>query len=104
LHLHFNRVARGPAWERWAMMEDQHGDMAFAGEIILTYMDNSVYADVECTVLFTRDLTDEEAEEALDSVCSILSGRGNIALHTAHEITCRGFSLMPEDDDEVENN
>jgi hypothetical protein len=86
------------------MMEDQHDDTAFAGEIILTYMDNSAYADVECTILFTRDLTEDEAEEALNSVCTILSGRGNIALHTAHEITCRGFSLMPDDEDEPENN
>lgn len=86
------------------MMEDQHGDMAFAGEVILTYMDDSAYADVECTILFTRDLTEEEAEDALDAVCSILSGHGNIALHTGREVTCRGFSLMPEDEEEAENN
>ncbi len=86
------------------MMEDQHGDAAFAGEIILTYMDNSVYADVECTILFTRSLTEEEAEDVMNSVCTILSGRGNITLHAAQEIMCRGFSLLPEDGDEAEKN
>ena len=104
MNLNFNRVARGPAWERWAMMEDQHGDLAFAGEIILTYMDSSVYADVECTILFARDLTEEEAEEVMNSVCSILSGRGNITLYAAQEVLVRGFSLVPEDNDEAEKN
>lgn len=104
MQLHFNRVARGPAWERWAILEDQRGDTAFAGEVILTYLDNSAYADVDCTVLFSRNVEDDEAEEILTEVCTLLSGRGNISLHSSQEIMARGFSLMSDEEDEAENN
>lgn len=102
--LRFNRVARGPAWERWAILEDQHGDTAYAGEIILTYLDNSAYADVDCTILFTRPVDDDEIDDILNSVSSLLSGRGNIALHTTQELATRGFSLVPDEDEDTENN
>jgi hypothetical protein len=104
VHLHFNRVARGPGWERWAILEDQLGDMAFAGEAILTFTDDSTYGEVDCSVLFTRGLEDDEAEELLNEVCSILSGRGNISVYTTQEVICRGFSLLPEDEEAAESN
>ena len=104
MHLHFNRVARGPGWERWAILEDQLGDMAFAGEAILTYTDDSSYGDVDCSVLFTRGLEEDEAEELLNEVCSILSGRGNVSVYTTQEVICRGFSLLPEDEEQAESN
>jgi len=104
VHLHFNRVARGPGWERWAILEDQLGDMAFAGEAILTYTDDSSYGDVDCSVLFTRELEEDEAEELLNEVCSILSGRGSVSVYTTQEVVCRGFSLVPEDEEQAESN
>jgi len=97
--LNFNRLARGPAWERWLILEDQLGDTAFAGEVIITYTDESVYAEVECVVLFRRDLADEEAEELLNAVSSILSGRGNVTIFTTQEIVSRGFSMLEEDEE-----
>ena len=99
MQLHFNRVARGPAWERWLILENQHGDAGLAGEIILTYTDIGVYADVECSVLFRRELTDEEVEELLNAVSTMLSGRGNVTVFTAQEVACQAFSLVEEDEE-----
>lgn len=101
--LNFNRLARGPAWERWLILEDQLGDTAFAGEVIITYTDESVYAEVECLVLFRRDLTDEEAEELLNAVSSILSGRGNVTIFTCQEVIARSFSMSEEDEEGSQN-
>jgi len=98
--LHFNRVARGPAWERWLILEEQLGDTGLAGEIILTYTDIGVYADIECTVLFHRDLKDEEVEEVLNAVSTVLSGRGNVTIYTAQEIACQAFSLVEDEEGE----
>ena len=94
VHLHFSKVARGPAWERWMILEEQHGDAAFAGEAILTYTDIGTYANVECDILFAREFKEGEAEELLNAACSILSGRGNINIYTAGEVVSEGFNLM----------
>lgn len=102
MQLHFNRVARGPAWERWLILEDQLGDTGLAGEIILTYTDIGVYADVECSVMFRRELTDEEVEEVLNAVSTILSGRGNVTVYTTQEVACQAFSLVEDEEEESE--
>lgn len=102
MQLHFNRVARGPAWERWLILEEQLGDTGLAGEIILTYTDIGVYADVECSVLFHRELTDEEVEEVLNAVSTILSGRGNVTVYTTQEVACQAFSLVEDEEEEAE--
>jgi hypothetical protein len=96
VHLHFRKIGRGPAWERWLIVEDQRGDSAFAGEAVLTYSDESAYAEVECDILFARDLESDEMEELLEAASSILSGRGNVTVYTAREVTCQGFSLLEE--------
>lgn len=100
MQLHFNRVARGPAWERWAILESQLGENAFAGEVILTYTDDTAYADVECSVLFARVLETDEIEEVLEKVSSLLSGRGNITLYATQEEANRGFSMVEDDDED----
>lgn len=100
MHLHFRKIARGPAWERWLLVEDQHGDTALAGEVILTYSDTTGYSEVECDILFARELSDDEVDEVLQSVVSILSGQGNVTLFTAHQVISQGFSLMDEEDEE----
>lgn len=98
MNINFRKIARGPAWERWLIVEDQHGDTAFAGEIILTYSDTTGYADAECDVLFTRELDDDEIDELLRSVINILSGQGNVTLFTARQVISKGFSLLEEED------
>lgn len=100
MQLHFSKIARGPAWERWAILEDQLGDTALAGEVIITYTDIGAYADAECDVLFTRELSESEMEELLDEVYSVLTGRGSITVYTSHELVSQGYSLI---DDELEN-
>jgi hypothetical protein len=99
VNINFRKIARGPAWERWLIVEDQHGDTAFAGELILTYADVSGYADVECDILFSRDLDSNEVDELLKAVINILSGQGNVTVFTAHQMVCKGFSLLEEDEE-----
>ena len=101
MRMHFGKIARGPAWERWAILEDQLGDTAVAGEVIITYTDFTTYADVECDVLFSRELSGEELEDAMNSLVTILSGRGNINIYTANEVISQEFSLL--DDDILDN-
>ena len=103
MHIHFSKVARGPAWERWAILEEQHGDAALAGEAILTYTDTSTYAELQCDILFARELDESEVEEVLDLACSILSGHGSLSLHTTRQVICKRFSLMEEADEESPN-
>lgn len=102
MHLHFNKIGRGQGWERWLLVEDQHGDAAVAGEAILTYTDAGTYADLECDILFTRELKENEVDELLKEACSILSGRGNITIYTAQEVICKGFSLYDEDEEDTQ--
>ena len=101
VHIHFRKISRGPAWERWLLIEDQRGEDALAGEAILTYSDIGGYSDVECDVLFARDLDDDEIDDLLDAVISILSGQGNVTIFTARQIVTRGFSLQEEDEDSL---
>ena len=103
MHLHFRKIGRGPAWERWVILEDQLGDMAFAGEAILTYVDAGSYAEVDCDILFTRELSEPELEDLLNQASSILSGRGNVTVFTAQEVASRGFSLIEEDEEGSHN-
>jgi hypothetical protein len=100
MNLRFSKIGRGPGWERWVILEDQHGDSAFAGEAILTYSDYSTYADLECDILFTRQLSDEETEDLLDAVTSILSGRGNVTVFAVEEIVTKGFDMLQQDTEE----
>lgn len=100
MELHFNKIARGPAWERWAILEVLLGDTAIAGEIVVTFSDDTAYADAECDVYFTRELNEDELEDLVDSVMTILSGRGNVNVYIAHEVMCQGFSQV---DDDMEN-
>lgn len=104
MQLIFSREARGPAWERWAILEEQHGDMAFAGEVILTFTDESVYADVDCTVLCARTLNEDEVEDVIDAAHSIISGRGRIGIFTTQEIAARTFNMLDEDEEEPSEN
>lgn len=104
MDLILNRGARGPAWERWAIMEEQRGDVAFAGEMILTYTDDSVYADVDCTILFNRALSDDEIEDVLGAAFSVLSGRGRVAIYAGQEVTCRCFDMLDEDEEDLCDN
>ncbi|MHB0913672.1 MAG: hypothetical protein ACYC2Y_09550 [Armatimonadota bacterium] len=97
MNIQFKRASRGLAWERWAIMEDQLGDSAFAGEVILTYGDPGACSDVQCDLILVRDLTDEEVEEAFQEVSSILSGQGNVNVFSAKRIESRGFSLLDDD-------
>jgi Fe-S-cluster containining protein len=103
LHLHFRKIARGPAWERWLIAEEQHGDQAFAGEAVLTYSDDSSGAELDCDILFARELTEPEVEDVLSAVCTILSGRGNVTIYSAREVVCRGFSLTDGSEEETES-
>ena len=100
MRLVLNRGARGPAWERWAILEEQRGDMAFAGEMILTFTDDSMYADVDCTIMYNRKLADAEIEEVLSAAFSVVSGRGHVTVCTAQELTCRAFDMLDEDEEE----
>lgn len=97
MNIRFRKISRGPAWERWLIVEDQRGDSAFAGEIILTYADASGYGDVECDVLFARELDEDELDEVLKSVTDILSGEGNVTVFIARQLVCKGFSLLDND-------
>jgi len=103
VNVHFRKIGRGPAWERWLIIEDQHGDTAFAGEVIVTYSDVSGFADTECDILFARELTDEEVEDLLKAVIDILSGQGDVTIFTARQVICKGFSLLGEDEDDFED-
>jgi hypothetical protein len=77
-------------------VEDQRGDTAFAGEVIMTFSDTGGYSDVECDILFSRELDDDEIEELLKSVTNILSGEGNVTVFTSRQVACRGFSLLED--------
>jgi hypothetical protein len=97
MNISFRKIARGPGWERWLVVEDQRGDSAFAGEIVITYADTTGYAEAECDVLCGREMSDEEIDQILNSVMTILSGEGNITIFTAHQVICKGFSLLEEE-------
>jgi len=103
VNVNFRKIARGPGWERWLIVEDQHGDTAFAGEAILTYADASGYSDVECDVLFTRELEEADIEDLLKSIINILSGQGNVTIFTTRQLACRGFSLIEDEEGEYED-
>jgi hypothetical protein len=81
----------------------QHGDPAYAGQVIITYSDSSSESNLECDVIFDRDLSNDEAEELLDSVSSLLCGKGTVAVFTGQEIICKDFSLYDHDLDEDED-
>lgn len=105
MNVQFRKIARGPAWERWLITEDQHGDIAIAGEAILTYMDLSGYSDVECDIMFARDLDEVETEELLKAAVNILSGQGNIVVFTTRQVISQEFSLVEDEGpDEFEDN
>lgn len=99
----FRKIARGPAWERWLIIEEQYGDPAFAGEIILTYTDSGVFADLQCDVLLSRELSEDEIEGFLDTLTSLLTGRGHVTIFTANEVVSQTFNMF-EDEEEAESN
>lgn len=99
MQLHFDKLTRGPAWERWLIVELQHGDPAYAGQAIITYSSHGSEATAECDVLFDRRLSDEELDALLDSITSLLCGRGSITVYAGQEIITKEFCLLDHDHD-----
>lgn len=97
MQIQFNKIAHGPAWERWVIVEDQHGDPAYAGQIIITYSDTTSDRMFDCDVLFLRDLSDEEIDELLEAISTIVCGDGDATIYAADEIVSKSF--CPHDDD-----
>lgn len=103
MNVRFSKVSRGPAWERWVVIEDQNGEEVFAGEAIITYSDASSFADSECDILYTRDLSDEEVDTLLDAASAIISDSGNITVYHAKELLTKQFSFACDHEDEEED-
>lgn len=99
MKLIFDRIAHGPAWERWAVFEPQNEDAVFAGEAILTYSDLTSYADVVCSVLINRQLNEAEIEDVLSATTSILSGRGGVSVFFAEELATKTFDVSEPDEE-----
>ena len=68
--------------------------------VAVSYTDIGAYADVECSILFQRELKEEEIEDVLNAASTILSGKGNVTIYAVQEVACRGFSLVEEEDSE----
>lgn len=103
MNIRFSKVSRGPAWERWVILEEQNGDEGFAGEAIITYSDTSSYAEAECDILFVRDLNDEEVDDLLEAASSIISDIGTITIYSTQEIISKDFDFISEMDDADED-
>lgn len=97
MQIHLNKIARGPAWERWVILEDQHGDPAYAGQIVLTYSDTTSDAVFDCDVFFLRELSDEEIDQLLGALSTIVCGDGDATIYTGDEVVSKSF--CPQDDD-----
>lgn len=91
MQIQFNKIAHGPAWERWVIVEDQHGDPAYAGQVVFTYSDTTSEAVFDCDVIFLRDLSDEEIDELLDALSTLVCGDGDATIYTADEIVSKSF-------------
>ncbi len=95
MQIQLNRVARGPAWERWVIVEDQHGDPAYAGQVVITYSDETSEALFDCDIICLRDLSDEEIDYVLNAVSTILCCEGDATIYSAEEIVSKCF--CPDD-------
>lgn len=102
MNIRFKKISRGPAWERWAILEAQNGDDAIAGEVILTYSDINGYAETDCDILFTRELAEEEIDYLFDEVASIVSDSGTVTLFTTQMVVSKEFSYDEFEDEEEE--
>jgi len=99
MKLIFKRIARGPAWERWAVFEQQSEEAVFAGEAILTYSDVTTYADMMCSILINRQLNEAEIENLLDAATSIFSGPGGVSVFFAEELASKTFDISELDEE-----
>lgn len=91
MQIQFNKIAHGPAWERWVIVEDQHGDPAYAGQVVFTYSDTTSEAIFDCDVIFLRDLSDGEIDELLDALSTLVCGDGDATIYAADEIISKSF-------------
>ncbi|MHB1001924.1 MAG: hypothetical protein ACYC27_22010 [Armatimonadota bacterium] len=100
MNIKFSKVSRGPAWERWVIIEEQNGEEGFGGEVIITYSDASSYAEAECDILAARELKDEEIDEILEAASTIISDMGTVTIYSTKELVSKEFSFVDEEEDE----
>jgi hypothetical protein len=101
VQIEFQRIARGPAWERWIIEEGQHGDAAYAGHIVITYSDTTTDAVFEADVVFLRPLSEDEMGELLDGLSRILCNEGCASIYTGDEVARKCF--CPDDEDDFDD-
>lgn len=95
----FDRMARGPAWERWAIFEPQNEGAVFTGEAILTYSDMTSDADLICNIFVNRQLSEAEIEDLLCAATSILSGGGSVSVFFAEQLASKTFDMSEFDEE-----